>query len=163
MSLTFLRPPGTKPERDFLSLCIQCGQCAQICPYKTIKLRTGLNLLVSGTPQIFPAETPCYLCMRCPPVCPSGALQELDITEVRMGRAKIDRSQCFTWSGLVICRSCYERCPLKGKAIELQKGLYPVITEHCAGCGICEYVCPRKCITTTPARLLGKSRPRPKP
>ena len=27
-----LRPPGAINEKDFLALCIKCGQCLQVCP-----------------------------------------------------------------------------------------------------------------------------------
>lgn len=154
MNLHFLRPPGARPERDFLARCLQCGQCALVCPYGSIVLRTGFDLLVSGTPQVLPGRVPCYLCMRCPPVCPSGALQPLAMEDVRMGRAELDRGTCYTWQETVICRSCFERCPLKGRAIELERGIYPVITDQCAGCGLCEHVCPRHSITTVPLRML---------
>lgn len=146
-----LRPPGARPETEFLVRCIQCGQCAEICPYGSIVLGTGFDISESGTPRIYPDRKPCYLCMRCPPVCPSGALVNLEPAEVRMGRAAIDRPNCFVWSDMVICRSCFENCPLKGRAIDLDKGIYPVITDNCAGCGICQHVCPRKCIATTPS------------
>jgi ferredoxin-type protein NapG len=92
--------------------------------------------------------------MRCPPACPSGALEPLALEDVRMGRAQLDRSTCYTWQETLICRSCFERCPLKGRAIELERGMYPVITELCAGCGLCEHVCPKNSITTVPLRLL---------
>ncbi len=134
--------------------CLQCGQCAQICPYNSITLRASFNPLTAGTPQVVPRRIPCRLCMRCPPVCPSGALAELEMEQVRMGRAQIDRNACYTWRGNIICRSCYETCPLKATAIVLEKALLPVITEYCAGCGVCEYVCPARCITTTPQRML---------
>lgn len=152
--LRYLRPPGAKPEQQFLAKCIQCGQCAQICPYRSIKLQTGFNLFVSGTPQIFPRQIPCYLCMRCSPVCPSGALEEVSIYDVRIGKARLDKKSCYTWSNTVICRSCFENCPVKGTAIELERGIYPVITDQCTGCGICEYVCPVKAIVTIPSRFL---------
>ena len=31
-----LRPPGAVAEKDFLALCIKCGQCLQVCPYHSI-------------------------------------------------------------------------------------------------------------------------------
>ncbi len=150
MGIRFLRPPGARPEPEFLSRCLHCGQCAQVCPYDSIKLRTGFNFFLTGTPQIYPREIPCYLCMRCPEVCPSGALEQLPAESVKMGEARLDRNRCYIWRGQVICRSCFERCPLKGSAIILAKGLYPVITSHCAGCGVCEHVCPQQAITTIP-------------
>jgi Pyruvate/2-oxoacid:ferredoxin oxidoreductase delta subunit len=92
--------------------------------------------------------------MRCPTVCPSKALQEVPVDQVKMGEARLDRTLCFVWMEDIICHSCFERCPLKGKAIVLQGGIYPVITEKCTGCGICEHVCPKQAIVTVPASLL---------
>lgn len=152
--LRYLRPPGARPEKEFLASCIQCGQCAQVCPYRSIKLQTGLNLFDSGTPQIFPPDVPCYLCMRCSPVCPSGALEDVSIDDVRIGKARLDQKTCFTWLDTVVCRSCFENCPLKGSAIVLERGIYPAVTDKCTGCGVCEYVCPAKAIMTVPIRFM---------
>ena len=33
-----LRPPGALDEKDFLSSCIKCGQCVQVCPVQAIKV-----------------------------------------------------------------------------------------------------------------------------
>lgn len=35
---TRMRPPGALEESDFLSSCIKCGQCVQVCPVQAIKL-----------------------------------------------------------------------------------------------------------------------------
>ena len=50
----FLRPPGARPEKEFLARCLQCGQCAQVCIFDCIRMRTGFNPFVSGTPEIDP-------------------------------------------------------------------------------------------------------------
>jgi ferredoxin-type protein NapG len=92
--------------------------------------------------------------MHCSEICPSGALQDVKIDEVKIGQAELDRKRCHTWEGFIICRSCFERCPLKGKATILEKGIYPVITDKCAGCGICEHVCPTRAIETIPSRFI---------
>ncbi len=89
-------------------------------------------------------ETPCYVCMDCPPVCPTGALDNTltDMRDVRMGLAVIDEDKCLPYLG-VICRSCFDKCPLYREAITLEDERYPmVMKEHCIGCGICEHVCP---------------------
>jgi len=42
------------------------------------------------------------------------------------------------------CGECYMFCPLRGKAITLEPGMFlaPVIhPEKCAGCGMCEDIC----------------------
>ncbi len=71
-----LRPPGALSEKEFLTLCIKCGQCLQVCPYHSIKLADiGMGHGV-GTPYIDANERGCYACNAVPCVlaCPSGAL-----------------------------------------------------------------------------------------
>jgi len=137
-----LRPPGAIEEELFDKTCIRCRKCAEICPYDSIQIAHGEWGLKMGSPFIIPRETPCYLCMKCPPVCPTGALKA-DVTkeEVKMGRAVIDENRCLPYQG-IICRACYERCPIYREAIILHQEVYPVVIEDkCVGCGICENVC----------------------
>ncbi len=119
-------------------------------------MHTGFNPFLSGTPVIDPKTAACHLCMRCSAICPSDALHDIPIEDVRMGTAILDKSLCYTWKGLIICRSCYERCPLKGSAIILKEGMYPEITDKCAGCGVCEHVCSQLAIQTIPTRFVEK-------
>ena len=153
--MAFLRPPGARGEKEFLSRCLQCGQCAQVCIFDCISMGTGFNLFQSGTPRINPPQAPCFLCMRCSAVCPSDALEDVDIQEVRMGFAQLDTQKCYTWTEELFCRSCYERCPVKSTAMELKYGIYPAITDQCTGCGVCEHVCPVKAIKVVPTRYIG--------
>ena len=148
----FLRPPGALPEAEFLARCLHCGQCAQVCPYDCIKLRTGWNFFLggAGTPQIYPDSAPCVLCLHCTTVCPSEAIQATTLEKAKMGQSRLDQKVCYTWMKILLCRTCFERCPKKGRAVVLQDGIYPKITEECAGCGTCEYVCPAKAIVTIP-------------
>lgn len=150
----FLRPPGARPEEEFLARCLQCGQCAQVCIFDCIRMRTGFDPFVSGTPEISPRDAPCELCMRCSAICPSDALEDVPIEKSRMGYAILDRDKCYTWKGFIVCRSCYERCPLKATAMVLKEGIYPAITDKCVGCGVCEHVCPEKAIITVPTRFV---------
>lgn len=137
-----LRPPGAVPEDQFLKMCIRCRKCAEVCPYDSIKIADGSQGVKMGTPYINPRDIPCYLCMKCPPVCPSGALQPVRAKEqVKMGVARIDEETCLAYNG-ILCRACYERCPIYREAIILSEEIYPkVVEEECTGCGICESVC----------------------
>ena len=71
-----LRPPGALPEKEFLSMCIKCGQCLQVCPYHSIKLADIAKGYGEGTPYIDANERGCHACSAVPCVlaCPSGAL-----------------------------------------------------------------------------------------
>ncbi len=47
-----LRPPGALDEKDFLSSCIKCGQCVQVCPVNAIKLADLIDGFGVGVPYI---------------------------------------------------------------------------------------------------------------
>ncbi len=138
-----LRPPGAVPEAEFEDRCIRCRKCEQVCPYDSIKMTHGEWGIKMGTPVIYAREIPCYLCMKCPPVCPTGALEPITEKEnVKMGVARINESTCLPYQG-ILCRACYERCPIYREAITLEDELYPKVhKDKCTGCGICENVCP---------------------
>lgn len=86
-----LRPPGALDEKDFLSTCIKCGQCVQVCPYHTLSLLDIKSGNSVGTPYVDARSRGCYLCdlLPCVLACPSGSLNH-DITQanqVEMGVA----------------------------------------------------------------------------
>ncbi|WP_238320646.1 4Fe-4S dicluster domain-containing protein [Limisalsivibrio acetivorans] len=151
-----LRPPGAVEEKRFMELCIRCARCIEVCPYDSVKRADLFEKLQIGTPYIFAEERACYLCMKCPPVCPTGALDpELAEPEnVRIGIAVIDQETCLNYLYLkaekaeevtgaaMICSTCYNVCPFTDEAIIMKEYILPVITDKCTGCGICVEKCP---------------------
>jgi ferredoxin-type protein NapG len=72
-----LRPPGALDEKDFLSSCIKCGQCVQVCPVQAIKLADLIDGFGVGTPHIDARKQACdFSCdvAQCILACPTGAL-----------------------------------------------------------------------------------------
>lgn len=137
-----LRPPGAVPEEIFAGKCIRCGRCVEVCPYHCITLLDIRAGVFAGTPLIDVTSIPCYLCMKCVDVCPTGSLLRVRLEETRMGLAVINKFTCTSWSGLTLCRTCFDRCPLKGTAIDLKAFQPVVINEGCTGCGLCTHACP---------------------
>ncbi len=96
-----LRPPGALKdealdERDFLSACIKCGQCVQVCPVEAIKLADLGDGFGIGVPYIEARAQPCdFSCdgLQCVLACPTGALtHDLNYpSETRMGFARVAR------------------------------------------------------------------------
>ncbi len=84
--LTHLRPPGAlKDDNAFISACIGCSLCGEVCPPKCIKFykRDGGKLV--NTPYINPEIKACTLCNKCMEVCPTASLQETPMREIDMG------------------------------------------------------------------------------
>ena len=72
-----LRPPGALDEKDFLSSCIKCGQCVQVCPVEAIKLADLVDGFGVGAPYIDAREQACdFSCdaVQCILACPTGSL-----------------------------------------------------------------------------------------
>ena len=71
--IKFSRPPGAVIEEEFLSLCIRCDKCIDVCPYGLVsRVLITESLVAAGTPVI--RGQMCPSCRRCIPFCPTGAL-----------------------------------------------------------------------------------------
>lgn len=72
-----LRPPGALDEHEFLSSCIKCGQCVQVCPVQAIKLADLVDGFGVGVPYIDARQQACdFSCdaVQCILACPTGSL-----------------------------------------------------------------------------------------
>jgi len=174
---TALRPPGARPERQFLAACIRCGLCVRDCPYGTLRLAKPGEGAPVGTPYFIARQVPCEMCEEIPCVaaCPTGALDHTltDIRQARMGLAVlIDHETCLNYLGLR-CDICYRVCPVIDKAITLEMQHNPRSDRHamllptvhsdaCTGCGKCEKSCPlpsEAAIKVLPVTLAKGSKP----
>jgi ferredoxin-type protein NapG len=151
-----IRPPGARPENEFLGACVRCGLCVRDCPYNTLKLSGLGDPVATGTPYFIARSVPCEMCedIPCVVACPTGALdkQLKVIGDARMGLAVlIDHENCLNYQGLR-CDVCYRVCPVIDKAITLEPQLnartgkhtmfIPVVhADACTGCGKCEKSC----------------------
>ncbi len=144
-----LRPPGARPESEFLSKCVRCMRCADACPNACIQfhgLEDGLDQAL--TPFIHARTRACIACGECAKACPSGALEPFDTTPegllagVKMGTARLNESLCFSYSGRT-CGACYRACPLPGVAMKIGLFEKPLMQseDQCIGCGLCEQAC----------------------
>lgn len=149
----FLRPPGVSSAKDFKARCISCGQCAEVCVFSCIRMQSD-SLFGGERPRVYAAKSPCFLCMKCSDICPTDALMQVQPSQAGMGKAILNTKQCLEYQeeSSVMCSTCYEKCPLKGQAIVMQYGYIATITDACVGCGVCEYVCPVKAISTIPTQ-----------
>ncbi len=163
---SFIRPPGSLIEEDFIGRCIRCGQCMKICPTNALHpalLETGIEGIF--TPILIPRIGYCeHSCVLCGHACPTGAITGLDLETkigdektgpVKIGTAFFDKGRCLPWASGVPCIVCEEWCPTPTKAIWLEEAeardrdgnivklkLPHVDIDKCNGCGACEKVCP---------------------
>jgi ferredoxin len=143
-----LRPPGSLPEREFLDLCIRCGECFKVCPGPVLQpagLEHGLESL--WTPVATPEHAGCHQdCNFCTQVCPTGAIQPLDLfvkREVHMGLAQINTQTClpFDDEDREDCNLCYVECEQAGyHAIEMRPLALPVDREELEAQGFSDFV-----------------------
>ena len=138
-----LRPPGAKPEAEFLELCQQEHACIAACPVAAIQKLHSEDSRKDGTPIIVASERACVVCddLSCMKACPSGALELVSKEQIQMGWAVVEVATCHRTHGEE-CTICIERCPLGSQAIDLDPQGQVSVHGGCIGCGVCEYYCP---------------------
>ena len=148
-----LRPPGALAEEHFAGVCIRCGNCTAACPAGIIRPdlsgNTGLAGLLAPTIHFDGRDYCRENCNLCTQICPSGALQALDLaTKQRyiIGEALVDTSICLLTLGKKECDACNAACPYQAVSISWDDNLYvsypSVDPGLCNGCGACEIACP---------------------
>jgi ferredoxin len=146
-----LRPPGAIEEDKFTGQCVRCGNCMRTCPSKIIHPDTGQGGITGLLAPVVHYEKEYCIekCNACTKVCPSGALQNLELNQKHgyvIGEALLDASLCFLVRGVNDCDICARSCPFDAVQIYWDEDLYvayPVVDPlKCNGCGACEVYCP---------------------
>lgn len=143
-SAVYLRPPGARPEAEFLETCSACGRCVSACPVSAIKPRRTEDPREDGKPVIEASVQACVICddLACMKACPTGALRLVDRLAIRMGRAVLRLETCVRSHG-EDCQICVDKCPIGTSAIEIPfVGAQVTVKDGCTGCGVCEMYCP---------------------
>jgi ferredoxin-type protein NapF len=146
-----VRPPGSRPEDDFLALCVRCGECMAACPNNALQpvwFTRGIEGLFS--PSLVPKRGACNPdCNNCGVACPTEAIRPLDVLDRRWaktGTARIMRDMCLAWEHKKRCMVCDEVCPYSAIKFRSEPGnpvpVPEVLEERCSGCGFCEHHCP---------------------
>ena len=159
-----VRPPGSVPERQFLQMCVRCGECFQACPNDVLQ-PLGFQQGIEGlwTPHVVADWSGCEpSCNNCTQVCPTGAIRALPLREkrvARMGLAVVNKTTCLPYAGRESCQLCVDECTTAGyRAIQFERVgteaddsgnpiedtgfLAPVVLpERCVGCGLCQTRC----------------------
>lgn len=151
--LQVIRPPGALKEENFLSVCVRCGECMRVCPSQGLRPVLSEGSVYSlYTPKLVPRIGECQLCMLCWQVCPTGAIVQVDPTQMKIGTASVNRDTCLEWKQEKACLVCQEVCPFqavdvvesggKGRGQGGGRRGPKVDRSLCAGCGACENKCP---------------------
>jgi polyferredoxin len=181
-----IRPPGSVEEKDFLSKCIKCDQCINVCPTNVLQPASfkegGIESL--WTPVMNFEIGHCqFKCTLCSEVCPTGAIRKITVEEklgkgvfekegpIRLGTAFFDQGRCLPHAMEIPCVVCEEVCPTSPKAIQTKdvevKDVYGnivvlnkpfMVPDLCIGCGICETECPVKDQRAVYVTAVGESR-----
>lgn len=159
-----VRPPGSVPEREFLEMCIRCGECFKACPNNVLQAE-GFEQGLEGlwTPMVKADWAGCESsCNACGQVCPTGAIQPLPLEvkkKTRIALAEVNLETCLPHAGREACQLCVDDCAAagyhaiefvqvhtetdaKGTPIEGTGFVAPVVlADKCVGCGLCQTRC----------------------
>lgn len=141
MPFSKILPPGAGSLKRFTDKCTSCLICVQNCPQNIIRPASGGD----GPVSLDLRKNFCdWECSVCSDICPTGALEELNLTEkqhTQLALAQVGKS-------CIGCTKCVDTCP--ADAITMNNGRAVVNSDSCAGCGKCALNCPVKAIVITP-------------
>jgi len=146
-----VRPPGALQEREFLSSCIKCGQCVQVCPVNAIHLADLDEGFGIGAPYIDTRKQACdFSCdgLQCVLACPTGALtHHINYShETDMGVARVvNEKQCLAVLGQGFkgqARGASFKGKLRYEDVDRWKPIK--VSEHPYDLELCD-LCVRQC------------------
>lgn len=143
-------PPGAFSAERLQRSCTACQLCISQCPTQVLQpagFDGDLRHLLQ--PHLDYAMGYCtHECVRCTQICPTGALQPLEVEEkkrLRLGQVHFLRDNCIVVTDRTACGACAEHCPTRAVSMapyESELKIPQLDVEVCVGCGACEHVCP---------------------
>ena len=102
-----LRPPGALDEKDFLSSCIKCGQCVQVCPVSCIPVNPDFTESKETLMQK-------YLRLQAAAIKPPVQLSAVDKDQLRCSNRLAALVSTASKPGLAKCAHCILRSRAAG-------------------------------------------------
>lgn len=128
------RPPTCVDEELLARLCDSCGDCADHCDVRVLKI-------IDGKPQLHLDCNYCTDCGACAKVCKTGALSN-NSHSTGVIPAFGDHCQRLRFGHCEACKSSCDK-----HAIEMN-GKRPTVNQTlCNGCGECRSYCPMNAIS----------------
>ncbi|MEE0946813.1 MAG: RnfABCDGE type electron transport complex subunit B [Acutalibacteraceae bacterium] len=120
--------------------CIGFGDCVKACEYGGIEIVDGVARVDARI---------CKACGKCVTVCPKNIItllpkgNNLKVKCVNTDKGAKTMKVCQV--GCIGCTKCVKEC--KHDAIKVENFVAKIDPEKCTGCGDCQLICPRGCIT----------------
>ncbi len=142
------RPPWSRDNKHFLSVCDRCNQCVDACPQKVLRQSEETDPILNALPVLILDSGSCDFCGKCAEACPSGALS---LEDGRKQQAvAVLNNNCSAGYGYP-CQMCAEACEegaiTPPQSLNHAKGVAKIDTDKCTGCGECALSCYRFAIS----------------
>ncbi len=111
--------------------CDECGDCTEVCPTQTLKLKEGAKM---------PLEGFCVLCQKCVDICPVEVIGLEGVKEPKSTDLEIEGAIYI--ADCVGCKMCVPECPVDAISLSAIGGTIEIDEEKCIKCGVCSQTCP---------------------